>query len=105
MVELVKLQLLRENRCVYSIKIGIEHKRKNQYVIPGGNDVDYRAVWEEHAGLIFDEIHKTQIKETSEYSRTKNVIAVGLIGVSFLDGPAPIMDAIAVIGWELLLGD
>ena len=67
--------------------------------------MDWRGMWEEHAELIFDDLKKNQVKETSEYSRTKNVIAVGLIGVSFLDGPAPIMDAIAVIGWDLLLGD
>lgn len=67
--------------------------------------MDFRAVWEEHAGLIFDDVVKSKVKETSEYSRTKTVLAVGMIGVSMLDGPAPIMDAIAVIGWELLLGD
>jgi len=81
------------------------HEVKNQFVIPGGNDLDWRAVWEENAGLIFDDVVKSKVKETAEYSRTKNVIAVGLIGISMLDGPAPIMDAIAVVGWELLLGD
>ena len=68
--------------------------------------MDYRALWEQHTDIIYDQVNTTQVREKgAAYSRTKTAIGIGLIGISMIDGPAPIMDAIAVIGWELLLGD
>lgn len=61
----------------------------------------YYWAWLENAGLIYDPIKPSVIKEPGSYPWRK-AAGIGLLGVSMLDGPAPIMDVVAFIGVDLL---
>lgn len=63
---------------------------------------EHYRVWQENAGLIYDPIKPSVIKEPGNSSWKGKAAGIGLLGISMLDGPAPIMDVIAFIGVDLL---
>lgn len=65
------------------------------------NNEYYRA-WQENAGLIYDPIKPSVVKEPGNSTWKKRTVGIGLLGISMLDGPAPVMDIIGFIGADLL---